>query len=104
MSATGWENRLTRRIEATNERIAELNDTLPGDINDFYTVPTNPSPSHVDRMRSDLDALVTDPVAPGLADAGAIERLHDEVLEGLDEVYASVCRHNIPRAPNYDRR
>lgn len=104
MSTTGWEDRLSCRIEETNDRIAALNEALPDHVSDFYTVPTNPTPRHVDRMRSDLDSLVTDLVAPGMADAEEVKRRQDEVLDGLDEVYTAVCRHNVPQAPNYDRR
>lgn len=104
MSTRGWEDRLSRRIEETNDRIAALNSALPADVNEFYTVPTNPTAAHIDRMQSDLDELVTDSVAPGTANATTVEHHYEQVLDGLDEIHSFVRKHNIPRPPNYGRR
>lgn len=104
MGALDWEERLARRIDETNERIGALNDALPPHVSDFYTVPTNPTPAHVDRMRSDLDALVTDYLAPGTDGSQSIEEHYEAVVDGLDDIHTDVCRHSIPKAPNYDRR
>lgn len=104
MSTLDWEERLVRRIDETNERIAALNDALPPHVSDFYTVPTNPTPAHVDRMRSDLDELVTDHLAPGAPGVETLREHYEAVLDGLDDIHADVCRHSIPKAPNYDRR
>lgn len=78
--------------EMLNQRIRVFNQQTGDDTNDLYTVPPQPTPQTLTRMRDDLDALID---TEALQEDDDLQRNYLELRERL-EAFRDVVENQTP--------